>query len=181
MNVRVSAIRALEQRWTRAVADRDTETLDALLADDFLLIWIDGRIIRKAEILAGTAARKIDIEPFTSEDVELRLFGDAAVATGRALLKMKLNGQVEVAHFRHTEVFSRLGPGWKAISAQSVLICPPKSYFEGPTSGNADDHEGDVVGRAALQNEVEKDIGRDVQREACRDREPLVGILDGGA
>ena len=131
----------LEKRWGQALVDRDVAALDAILADDFTLIWIDGRLVDKAAVLAGTEARRADIEPFAQEDVAIRFYGQAAVATGQATLKLKLRGQTEICHFRYTEVFARGAGGWQAVSAQSALVCPPKTFF--------DEVEG--CGRAALE------------------------------
>jgi ketosteroid isomerase-like protein len=159
------ALRALENRWTRAIIARDTVALNEILADDFVLVWVDGSLVRKPEILAGTAARRAEIEPFTSDDLEFRIFGEAAVATGKAVIKMRLAGQVEIGHFRYTEVFSRSASGWRAVSAQSTIVRPPRSLFESAdASGNADDDERHVVGGTPRQDRVEEVIGGDIGR-----------------
>ena len=154
-----------ERSWTAAIIARDTDVLDTILAEDFLLVWIDGSIVRKPAILAGTAARRVEIEPFDTDDVEVRTYGRLAIITGRATVKMKLGGQLEICHFRYTKVFARSDAGWQAVSAQSALVRPPQSFF-GPvrSSVDSDDDEGHVVGRAPRENRVEEVVGGDVGR-----------------
>ena len=155
----------LERAWAAALIVRDVDAMNKMISDDFLLVWIDGSIVRKPAILVGTAARQVEIEPFDAEDVEVRTYGQLAVLTGRATLKMKLAGQVEICQFRYTKTFARSDAGWQTVAAQAALMRPPKSLFgPAPASIDADDDEGDVVGRAARQDHVEQIVGGNVRR-----------------
>jgi len=158
-------ILAIERRWSSALVARDIDALEEILADDFVMLWIDGRQIRKADVLAGTAARKARVNPFTTEDVEIRVYGNAAVVTGRASLTICLDGRSETNEFSYTDVYVRSPSGWRAVSAQSVLsrLLYSDSKLTG-RSEDPDDHERDVVRSAALQDHVEQGVGGDVER-----------------
>ena len=64
-----SDILAVERAWDTAVVKRDVAALDRILADDFLLVWINGQISGKRDMLQAVAARKAEIDPFETEDV----------------------------------------------------------------------------------------------------------------
>ena len=158
-------ILAVGRRWSAALVARDAEALDSILADDFLMVWIDGRRIRKADVLAGTAARRTRVDPYTTEDVEIRIYGDTAVVTGRASLKLTLGEQAETSEFSYTNVYVREPTGWRAVSAQSVLtrLLQSDDRLDG-RSDHLDDNERDIVVRAALEDHFEQSVGGDVER-----------------
>lgn len=158
-------ILAVERRWSAALVARDLAVLEEILADDFVMVWIDGSKISKADVLAGTAARKARVDPFTTEDMEIRVYGSAAVVTGRATLTMTLDGKTETNEFSYTDVYARSATGWRAVSAQSVLSRLLNSDVKlAGRSADADDHERDIVRRAALQDHLEQGVGGDIER-----------------
>ena len=116
----------LEAEWNDAIVKRDVKALDRILADDFMLIWIDGSVIRKTAMLSGAASRKTEIDPFETEEVEVRVYGNTAVVTGRFAQTVRLGAQRETNTFRYTDVYVRRGKTWRAVSAQAALIRRPK-------------------------------------------------------
>jgi ketosteroid isomerase-like protein len=115
---------ALEREWDTAVVERDVATLNRILADDFMLIWINGQVSGKREMLGNVAARKAEIDPFETEDVIVRIYGNTAILTGRFTQTARLGERHETNQFRYTDVYRRTGRGWQAVSAQATLIKP---------------------------------------------------------
>jgi Domain of unknown function (DUF4440) len=71
----------LEQRIIRAWVDRDRETIDAILDDDWAVIDVSGRLLTKAHVLEEsfeTGDRQI--EAGTIDDIRVRTFGDVDCA-----------------------------------------------------------------------------------------------------
>lgn len=116
----------LEAEWNAAIVARDVAVLDRILADDFLLVWIDGSLIRKPAMLSGAVSRKAEIDPFRTEDVEVRLYGDTAIVTGRFAQTVRLGEKSETNQFRYTDVYVLDGKRWRAVSAQAALIKSPR-------------------------------------------------------
>ena len=119
-----SGILAVERAWDTAVVKRDVAALNRILADDFLLVWINGQISGKRDMLQAVAARKAEIDPFETEDVNVRIYGDTAVVTGRFTQTAHLGERSETNQFRYTDVYHRTRRGWQAISAHASLIKP---------------------------------------------------------
>lgn len=115
-------LRAIEFEWDDAVVKRDAKALDRLLADDFRLIWIDGTVSNKAELIAGVTNRKAVIDPFSTEDVEVRIYGDTAILTGRFTQTARLGTRSETNSFRYTDVYVRRKGQWRAVSAHASLL-----------------------------------------------------------
>jgi ketosteroid isomerase-like protein len=119
-----SEILAVERAWDTAVVKRDVAALNRILADDFLLVWINGQVSGKRDMLKAIAARKAEIDPFETEDVNVRIYGDTAVVTGRFTQTAHLGERSETNQFRYTDVYHRTRRGWQAISAHASLIKP---------------------------------------------------------
>lgn len=115
---------ALERAWDTAIVKRDVKALDRIIADDFQLIWINGQMSGKREMLEGTASRKAEIDPFETQDVKVRIYGDTAVLTGRFTQTAHLGERHETNQFRYTDVYHRTKRGWQAVSAHASLIKP---------------------------------------------------------
>jgi ketosteroid isomerase-like protein len=115
---------ALERAWDTAVVKRDVGALDRILADDFQLIWVNGQVSGKREMLGGVTARKAEIDPFETEDVNVRVYGDTAVLTGRFTQTARLGDRSETNQFRYTDIYHRTKHGWQAVSAHASLIKP---------------------------------------------------------
>jgi len=113
---------ATEREWDDAVVKRDAKALDRLLADDFRLIWIDGSVSNKAELIAGVTNRKAAIDPFSTEDVEVRIYGDTAILTGRFKQTARVGTRSETNSFRYTDVYVRRKGQWRAVSAHASLL-----------------------------------------------------------
>jgi ketosteroid isomerase-like protein len=68
----------LAQEWMDAVARRDGDTLDSLMADDFTLASGMGVFVEKPQWL-DMALRRIVAKSFRYSDVRVRIYGECAV------------------------------------------------------------------------------------------------------
>lgn len=115
----------LERRWNQAIVDRDAAALEQILAPDFLLVT-SGGVTRRDELIRGVGARRPEVLPFVTEEVEIRTYGDTAIMTGRFTQTMTLGERRQTAAYRYTDVYRRQGDGWVALTAQATVV-PPAS------------------------------------------------------
>jgi ketosteroid isomerase-like protein len=54
----------------------------------------------------------------------VRVFGDAAVVTGRITIKGTYKGQSIDGSYRYTDVFARKGGQWLCVASQSTMLTP---------------------------------------------------------
>ena len=120
-----AAILAVERDWNRAVAEKDFAALERIIAPDFVLIWADGSVANRDQMLANARANQWVIKPFETEEVLVRLYGDVAVVTGRFTQTASLGERTVTNTFRYTDVYRRSGGTWIAVSAQATVVPKP--------------------------------------------------------
>jgi ketosteroid isomerase-like protein len=113
---------ALEARWNRAVWEKDVAALKGILADDFVIIAGKGATGGKAELLQAIASPRATTQPFETEQVQVRVWGDAAVLTGRFTQTATVDGKAATTTYRYTDVYIRGPAGWRAVSAQATEV-----------------------------------------------------------
>jgi ketosteroid isomerase-like protein len=122
-----SDLLALERRWDEAIVRKDAAALETILADDFLLIGPGGAETGKRELIAGVADPDgVRFDPFETEGVRVRVYGDAAIMTGHFTQTAHLGERSETVSMAYTDVYHRTPAGWRAVSAQATLIRQPK-------------------------------------------------------
>ena len=112
------SVEALERHWL--AVENDPAALDDILAEDFLHVVPQG-IITKKEQLAFMRAHPAPVDGTTRrfEDLRVRLFGTAAVATG-IVVATTSDGKTQKTAF--TDVFALRDGRWHAVNAQETPL-----------------------------------------------------------
>jgi ketosteroid isomerase-like protein len=109
---------ALGQEWASAELHGDTDILGHMLADDFVGIGPRGFMLTKEQWLARYTSGSLRQDSFTWDEVRVRIYGDAAVATGRQTQQGAFQGHDIAGQFRVTQVFVQQGGRWLLASLQ---------------------------------------------------------------
>jgi ketosteroid isomerase-like protein len=118
-----------DQYFFQALMDADTARLDALLAEDFVLVGVeDGAVADKAALLTlitSGALRFPEIGSFPEEAI-VRRVGDVGLVVGRTSMTFENpDGTTFSAGSRYTHVFAADASGtWRLVSAQGTAIRP---------------------------------------------------------
>src|SRR5262245_1542571 len=115
-------LRALEDKWAAALLRADANALAAILADTWVVTYIDGKVDNKAGELAALRAGTFKVIAYKNDDVRVSIYGDAAVLTGRASLKGVEHGKPVDLVMRWTDVFVRQNGQWRAVASQGTPI-----------------------------------------------------------
>ena len=116
-------IHALEQRFNTGLLERNEEVIGALLADDLVHIGFEGQLAGKAEYMSffkGGAWRYLKYEP---SNVAVKVFGDAAVVTGRVDRIIMIKDRETRGAFAFTHVWCRKSDQW-LLSSSHVTTVP---------------------------------------------------------
>jgi ketosteroid isomerase-like protein len=101
--------------WDRAMITNDAAAIGRFMADDWVIIGSDGSVGGKGRFLSLVESGALTHEVMTSEDVNIRIYGDTAVITSRGVSGGKYQGQP----FREVErvscVFVKDGEEWKCV------------------------------------------------------------------
>ncbi len=115
---------ALDKRYQAAVRAHDVETMDQILADDFVLVTGKGKIYTKADLLNEARATDVIYERQEDTDQTVRLWDDTAVVT--ALLWAKGTDKGEPFDYKlwFSDTYIRTQSGWRYVFGQSSLPLP---------------------------------------------------------
>jgi ketosteroid isomerase-like protein len=117
----------LSQQVYEAYVQADTSFLDGAFADDWTLITSSGDTRDKALHLKELKDGIVKFEAVDQSDVKVRVYGDAAIVTGRVQSKVKFQGQEVGGPTRYTQVFVRQGGKWRCVATQVTRIAAPSS------------------------------------------------------
>jgi ketosteroid isomerase-like protein len=116
-------VAAVEQRWEAAVDKRDVTTMGQIMRDDgFAMAPVASDTRAKVQHLAGfeqarkEAAKAGAAQDHTVSEHVIKVFGDTAVSTGRAVISTSVNGKI-ASRFsgQFVHVWQKDPTGWKLI------------------------------------------------------------------
>jgi ketosteroid isomerase-like protein len=113
------AVRKIEGMYRDAVMQQDVAGVGRILADDFVATSSRGEIRDKAkEIDDIRPSPDYKMEGFGLDDMNVRIFGDTAIVTGRSVLQVAFKGQSSTSVFRYTRVYVKRDGRWHAVAQQ---------------------------------------------------------------
>lgn len=116
-------LRGIEERLAVAWVNGDRSFIEQVLADDWSVTDLTGRVLTKAEVLEeafGSHDRKI--VSMRIDDIVVRSFGHWAIVTGRTQAVGEYQGNAVEVRLRFTDVFANRGGNWQAVVSQATLI-----------------------------------------------------------
>lgn len=116
------AIRNLLQEWIDALVKNDSVVRRRMMSDDFTLTAYDGRVISKAQILEAAQSSSYRIEAVKPEELQVRVYGNAAVLNGRMALTERVNGKSVTNRIQVTQTWVKRDGRWQAVAEQATRI-----------------------------------------------------------
>ena len=108
----------LEEQFAEAIVKNDSEAIERLVADEWIIINADGGIIDRERFLEVIKSGTLTHEMMESDDMQVRVYGDSAVVSSLTRSKGKFMGQEFTTHERATDVFVRRGGQWRCVLTQ---------------------------------------------------------------
>ena len=115
-------VRQLEHEWIEAFLQGDTATLDRILADDFIFTDPEGKLLTKAEWIADMTSGELTFESIHIDDLQVRMYGDAAVANGRVTVKAQSKEGGFDGRYCYTDMYVKRDGRWQAVAEQANLL-----------------------------------------------------------
>ena len=129
-----NAILELGRQWANAERAEDTDALELLLADDFLLVGPLGFMLDKTQYLGSRRSGDLRHESLVWDDVHVRGYGDAAVAVGAQTQRTTFQGREASGRFRVTQVAIRRGDRWILAGLHYSPIAQPSESAVRPSN-----------------------------------------------
>jgi len=117
------AIAKIERDWTAALVKADEAALGQILAKEWV-VTADGQTMTRAQSMAAFKSGAYKIESARVRDLDVHVFGDAAVATMLVDTKATFMGQPVPPLARSTDFFVKRDGRWQAVSTQNTTITP---------------------------------------------------------
>jgi len=113
---------ALETAWGHAIELKDTKALDQMLASSFVAVEIDGTLSNKAEFLAGIRAPEYQPSQAVNEQINVQVYGNAAVVVGIFRVKGTEKGKAYVHRERFVDTWIKQNQAWQCVASTATLI-----------------------------------------------------------
>lgn len=106
----------LETKWNEAHVRGDAETLGQLWADRLVVTVPQMPVMDKAQSLKILASGRVKFKHYETSDVNVNVFGDAAVVTGRLKRVRDRQGKDVEDDWRFTKVYVRRDGKWQVVA-----------------------------------------------------------------
>lgn len=116
----------LEQTWKDAIVRRDVQTMDHLLADDYIAITANGTLQSREQTLQDLKSGATRFTSIDFGDRKVRFYGQTALVTSRAEVNGSTGEGNITGSYRFTRVYVRDPRGdWKIVSFEASRIREP--------------------------------------------------------
>jgi ketosteroid isomerase-like protein len=112
----------LENEWADAWVKRDVAFFDRIMADDYTWTSPWGEVLTKAHNLALVKSGEDVIKSWVLADIEVRVYGDAAVVSGRDTIKETYKGEDVSSQNQWTHTWVKRAGRWQCVAAHSSEI-----------------------------------------------------------
>jgi len=116
----------LEKDFEDAVIKNDAEAISHLTADDWIVIDADGGLIKKEDFLELIKSGTLKHTVMNLQDPRVRIYGDAAVVTGRATSGGTYMGNPFTTVERSSDVFVKIKERWVCVLTQLTSLAAEK-------------------------------------------------------
>ena len=110
------AIRRLDHERIQAQIGADAVALDRIYADDFIGIGPSGTVRTKPQVIADFTSGDLKFQSITTDDVQLRVYGNTVVETGRSTMIGQDKGKAVPRDNRFTRVWIKQGTRWRLVA-----------------------------------------------------------------
>jgi len=87
--------------WDKAIIRKDRAAIEANMAEDFRQIDGGGNVATKTSFVEGLMSPALEIDPYTVEEFDVRLYGDVALLSGRTDMTGRYDGKTFSSHYRY--------------------------------------------------------------------------------
>lgn len=115
----VKELLRLETVWNDAHQNGDADALNKLWADDLEVTVPKMPVMSKADVLGFAKSGRMKFERYQTSDVKVRVYGDAAVVSGRLQRTRTLNGKTLDDNWNFLKVYVRHGGRWQVVAFQA--------------------------------------------------------------
>jgi hypothetical protein len=111
---------ALENKWNEAMMKVDTKALNEILADEYIETGDKGNMSNKAKHISALKSGDLKVSDANLNDLKVKVYGNAAVVTGRNTTKEIFKGKASNEAYRITDTWVMQNNRWQCVASQWV-------------------------------------------------------------
>ena len=115
-------IRQLDHERIQAQIGADRAALDRIYADDFIGIGPSGTVRTKPQVLSDFTSGTLKFQSITTDDVQVRVYGNTAVETGRSTMNGQDKNKTVPVDNRFTRVWVKQRGRWRLVANHYSLL-----------------------------------------------------------
>ena len=115
MNSEEERISHIEHELVEAYLKRDIESLERIMADEFIITDPHGPSFTKAQYLADLRAERVSFKSLVIDEMDVRVVDGTAVVTGKATANGHSQDGPYTGQYSFMDVYLKKSSGWKAI------------------------------------------------------------------
>ena len=119
------AVREVDKERIQAQINADAAALDRIYADDFIGVGPSGTVRTKAQVIADFTSGSLKFQSITTDDVQVRVYGDTAVETGLSTMSGQDKGKTVPSDTRFTRVWVKQEGHWRLVANHYSLRITP--------------------------------------------------------
>ena len=112
----------LVQDWMDAEVKADMAFLDRFIAEDCIITDPVGAVWTKAQFLTGLKSGEGAVISSVLDNMKARVYGDAAVVTGRMTARQTFKGKDISGQYQCTDMFIKKAGRWQCVAIHLSLI-----------------------------------------------------------
>ena len=109
-------IRKLDNERIQAQIHADVAALERIYADDFIGVGPSGTVRTKPQVISDFTSGNLRFQSITTDDVRVRVYGNAAVETGRSTMNGQDKGNAVPHDPRFTRVWVKQQGRWRLVA-----------------------------------------------------------------
>jgi ketosteroid isomerase-like protein len=109
-------IRKLDNERIQAQIHADAAALERIYADDFIGVGPSGTVRTKPQVISDFTSGNLKFQSITTDDVRVRVYGDAAVETGSSTMDGQDKGKAVPQDTRFTRVWVKQRGRWRLVA-----------------------------------------------------------------
>jgi ketosteroid isomerase-like protein len=118
----VETIQKLEEERNQAILHGDAAALERMTSDDYTFITLRGEMLTKKEIVRNFQSGAAKYQSREISNLNIRVYGNSAVVTGRAVQKGAENGKDYSGSYWFTRVYVNQQGRWITVALQTTPI-----------------------------------------------------------
>ena len=115
-------ILALEEKRCAAMTANDIATLEKLFHDELIYTHSSAVVDTRASYLEVLKSGHTRYQSVQRSDEKVRVYGDSALVTGRAIIDVTVRGEKKHLDTRFLDVWTKTPQGWKFVAWQSTKL-----------------------------------------------------------